>query len=808
MRPLISFAILILVNLNAWSAQVTRVDSTNWSIVPQGRQIDACYGDYVMSNEIMSAVVADSRADRLGNTAFPNCSGLIIDYTRIADQNDFMVAFSPGDVRYNARFDDTKVGMASGADVTVLSSRKATASEPVQISTEYKLSSGQSYVVITTTIKNTSASAVQRECFDRLRVDANASQTITPEGDAVWTYNEYSNAAYAVYYANGGVAMAKDTVFYTHGAKISYSDLGPALTGTQFTLQPGQQITWSCALLTGRDQIDLLGQLLALRGKQTYAVKLTVADTSGDPIANADLTIQRGGQTVALGRTNAQGIANLVLESGQYAITVDCVGNPSVTSNLDVPGTNELNITMQEASGVDVEVTDTNDQPLPAKVQFLAANPSNDPNLGPGCLTYAMKNLAMTPTGKVRQGLPPGSYSIVMSHGPEYDAATQSITVTAGQFTSVKAKLAHVVDTTGYISADLHGHTVHSGDNSAEGTGRVMSLVVEGVEFAPSTDHTRIVDWQPFVDELGVQPWIKVCMGEEISGPGANSHQNSWPLTPQMHEQSNGGIVSGGTLDQQVKRIADKEPTDGRIIAFNHPGFDLLSGSSVARSLFNASEAQSNPLSSSGMARGWIDAINGGMRWTGLMNTDSHTTFHGSGYRRNWIISPTDDPAQITPADVVRNVKQGHVICSTGPFMKVNIGTAWAGDECMAVQGKVTLHVQVQCPNWLDINHVAVLGNGAAIPSLDFTRSKNPSMFGNGVVKFDQDLEVTLARDTHLIVVAVGEGLKMTPVMGGRSDKGEPYVFSNPIYVDVDGGGYGRTPSTRVTTPWQRFAVD
>ncbi len=810
MRRLLALLAAGLVSSSALAGEVVRLDDQSWDKAPKGRQIDACTGDYVMTNGIVSVTVADSRPDRLGNTSFPNCSGLILDFTRIADNNDFMVAFSPGDVKYDSPFVETKIGQASGSEVSVISTRKATQKDPVEITTEYKLVDGEAYVQITTTIKNTGTAAVERKCFDRLRVDQNASQTVVPEGDAVWTYNNYSDAAYAVYYKDGGIKMTPMPVFYERGAMISYSGLaqlkaaasqpadapkpgkksapaGPS--GTEFMLQPGQELKWSCMLLNGKDQFDLLGQLLALRGKKTAVADVAAAEGT-TPIADVDLSVKKDGKVLAQGQSDAKGLARLVLEPGTYQLSAGNVSRPTETVDVTMGEPQKVQIAMKPACGVDVEVTDQDGKGIPAKVQFLADDPKNDPNYGPGCLTFAMQNLALTPNGKIHQNVPAGPYTIVISHGPEYDSVTQKAEIKAGEFLPIKAQLKHVVDTTGYISGDFHGHTLHSGDNAAQGTGRVLSLAVEGVEFAPSTDHTRIVDWQPFVDELGLQPWLTVCTGEEISGPGAGMHMNSWPLTLKAHQQSNGGIHSGGTLDEQAKRVADSEATE-RTITFNHPKFDLLYTASIAPKILNSSEAHSNPLDTKGgMARGWIDAINSGIRWTGLLNTDSHTTFHGSGYRRNWVVSATDDVTKINAADVVSEVKKGHVICSTGPFMTVTAGKALPGDDVQAENGKVTLHVKVQCPNWLDVNHVAVLGNGQPIPELDFTREKNADMFKDGVVKFEQDIPVTLASDTHLIVVTEGKGLKTNPVMGGRASKGEPYAFSNPIYVDVDGGGF------------------
>jgi len=828
MRKFVPPFIILLAASAVYSAEIVRLDEKNWSKAPIGQEIDACYGDYVLTNGIVSAAVADARPDRLGNTALPDASGLLLDFSRLAGKNDMLVAFMPGDVR----FTQVKIGKASGPEASVVAIRKATSKDSCEVEAEYKLADGQPYIAVTTRVKNTGAKAVERDCFNRIRVDGNAAQAVTSEGDAVWTYNKWSHIAYAVYCKDSRAVMFPHPLFYERGAMISYANLAalkkpapPAAAraaagkkarkaapakplGTEFTLEPGQEISWTCCLLTGRDQIDLLGQLLALRGKKTATATLKVAEQGGAPVVDATVTVKRNGKQIASGQTDKDGVSRVTLEPGKCALLVESIGRPSQTVDLDLAASREVAVTMAPASGVEVTVTTEDGKPIPCKTQFLAAQPKDDPDFGPACGTHGIKNLYLSETGSFRLGLEPGVFKVVISHGPEFDAAIQDIQVSAGKITSVKAELKRVVDTRGWIAADFHGHTINSGDNCAEGTGRVLSLAAEGVEFAPSTDHTRIVPWQPFIDQLGLQPWLSTCPGEEISGPGAKSHQNAFPLPLRLHEQSNGAIPAGGDLDEQVSRIAKWNNGSEKLIQFNHPNvitgfFDkngdgkLDGGYQVAQNLFDCMEAMGDPLAGGGKSRNraqsWLLALNKGLRITGTANTDSHVTFHGSGYQRNFIPCSTDDPSKIDPMEIVRAVKTGHVVMSAGPFMQVTLGKAMPGDDVKAPDGKVALHVKVQCANWMDVNRVAVLANGRPLPVCTFTRSSHSAMFASGVVKFDKDIPVTLKGDAHLIVVADGEGLSLAPVMGGRESKGAPVAVSNPFYVDVDGGGFKAT---------------
>src|SRR6185312_12726773 len=131
----------------------------------------------------------------------------------------------------------------------------------------------------------------------------------------------------------------------------------------------------------------------------------------------------------------------------------------------------------------------------------------------------------------------------------------------------------------------------------------------------------------------------------------------------------------------------------------------------------------------------WLQTLNQGFRVTGVVNSDAHDNFHGTGWLRNWIQSSTDDPAQIQPLELVRASNQGRLIMSNGPFLEVKLNEAGqtnsitAGQDLAVSSGKVQLDVRVQTPNWFDIDHVFVLVNGKPAESLDFTREKHPERF-------------------------------------------------------------------------------
>jgi hypothetical protein len=181
-----------------------------------------------------------------------------------------------------------------------------------------------------------------------------------------------------------------------------------------------------------------------------------------------------------------------------------------------------------------------------------------------------------------------------------------------------------------------------------------------------------------------------------------------------------------------------------------------------------------------------------------VVNTDAHYNFHGSGWLRNYLRSPTDDPAEIRTLDVVRAAERGRLVMTNGPFLEVALragrGRSAAevgpGEDLYAPGGEATLHVRVQCPNWFDVDRVQVFVNGQPVESLNFTRKRSADRFADATVKFDQEIPLRLEGDAHVIVATIGEGSKLGPVMGPEHAGDLPVAVANPIFVDVDGGGF------------------
>ena len=540
--------------------------------------------------------------------------------------------------------------------------------------------------------------------------------------------------------------------------------------------------------------------------------------------------MKRGDQSLGTINTQADGSAKTSLPPGEYSIQATYLGvditpmsgplKVTVAAQEDVQ-TATLKVDRWQPGLVKAQITDGAGQPVPCKIEFLAKEGTPQPNFGPETSDFAVKSLCYSPLGELTQPLPPGEYEVVISHGPEHDALFRDLVVPPGQTVTLTGKLPRVVDTTGWISGDFHSHSSPSGDNTGSQLGRVLNLLCDHIEYAPCTEHNRIDTYQPHIDRLKVGRFIGSCTGMELTGlPLPLNHQNAFPLVMKPHLQDGGGPTTDSDIETQVERLATWDNRSEKLVQVNHadmgwllrdkngdqkpdegharilPFVDVYEVHPVPDILTLDPYVTASTYKGNNRIFNWLQFLNQGMRMVGVVNTDAHYNYHESGFIRNWIKSPTDEPSEVKALDVVRASSAGALIMSNGPFLDVKLAESgkqnWviSGQDISAPSKKLTIDVRVQCPNWLDIDRVFVLVNGRIVESSHIKRATHPDRFRNGVLKFAEKLEVTLERDSHVIVACGGENSKLGKVHGPTWGKDHPAAFTNAIFVDVDGNGF------------------
>lgn len=452
--------------------------------------------------------------------------------------------------------------------------------------------------------------------------------------------------------------------------------------------------------------------------------------------------------------------------------------------------------------------------------------------------SYGMHRVVFSLRGDDRVALKPGRYRAVVSRGPEYEVARAEVTVPADGEATLRAEVARVLDTTGWVSGDFHQHTVGSIDSPRGLCGRVLENAAEGLEYAATTDHDNVTDFMPCARELGVTPWFNAVSGNEISVIGVG-HFNAYPLridpadptaligaqywadtTTQAlfdriraeqggpilhvsHPRSNNlkGYFTGITLDPTTLTSRIPLATGWEALEVNEslgqPAEFLASGVVALRDLATRDSARV------AVAHDWFGLLARGDHPCALGNSDTHERNGASGYPRNLLSVGTDDPAMVTEARMREAIRGQRVVVSNGIYLQVRVNgmdrMGWR--EVVAATGEVSLEVTVQAPSWVRVDNLAIFENGrpltrtmslggnvfsaevATLATQPLTWSLTEGGGDAPTARWRGTIRVRPSRDAWYVVVARGGSL--SPVGGGSA-----YGYTNPIYVDVDGGGF------------------
>ena len=697
-RKVLAFLMLGAVALPAEASDLVALSPQTWDrYIPHGKEVDGIYGDFALANDQIIAVIAHPKRGRNANMTVRDVGGCLIDLTRRDRQSDQLSAFYPGASSRDLKFAGIEVEAPSTYDVAELDrvfvrarrvALKLIASprekEP-DVAVSYTLEDGSPFLLVTTTFINRRADAVDAELLDAIRADRSFEHG--PEGPAglFWAYDKHFGQAYGVLADGHQIlgASARQLLLRYRGrdGKVSVP------------LAPGQSYRLTRRIIPGANLFEVRGVANRLAGKSDRAVRLSVKDTAGRPVAQADVVLARDGRPFSWGRTDEAGLLAWSSADAIGTLTVSALGRGSKSVSIGPDTFATLAVELPEAGRVAARITDELGKPIPCKVQFLGRDGTQSPDFGPDSGEIAVGNVYYSHDGRFQRELGPGTYDVVISYGPEYDAVFQTIKVERGKPSPLEAKLVRSVKTDGWISADFHSHSSPSGDNTSSQLGRVLNLLCEHVEFAPCTEHNRLSTYEPHLKRLRVERLMGTCVGMELTGqPLPLNHQNAFPLVMRPHIQDGGAPTSDDDPAIQIERLALWDGGAEKLVQVNHPDIgwmfrdrngDGKPDSGFAGMFGHMDVIEVHPLHTIFAAPtvdarnntivNWLQLLNQGRRIPGVVNTDAHYTFHGSGWLRNYLKSPTDDPSAIRPLDVVHAAERGRLVMSSGPFLEVEL---------------------------------------------------------------------------------------------------------------------------------------
>jgi hypothetical protein len=489
--------------------------------------------------------------------------------------------------------------------------------------------------------------------------------------------------------------------------------------------------------------------------------------------------------------------------------TVSVAANGTGTVNIDLPETGRLEVHVEDEAGLE----------LPARVSVIGTDPSpplaaevsvplvgsavlglfEDPKeaVPPGLVAFGYTDAA----GDVAFDVEPGEYELVVSRGTEYSVYQAALEIVAGQTTSIPdAKIARVLDTTGFVSSDFHVHGIRSADSRVADGPRVAQFAGEGVENIIMTDHHVHTDLSPTIAALGLGAWVNSTIGEEIT-TFDYGHFNGYPFTVDPSVPSGGStdwgqaappgqdFPSAGALNATPAGIyalattgdvstADTTVQVNHIDSHFHPlQIDTSAAGPISDGL-DAAERAARRLPSTGnlfhhfpaleLWNGadrnqqenfllerigiWFNHLNKGLRTTAISDTDTHTfgDLETAG-ARTWTASPTDVVSAISGGSVANAVDAGRAVGGQGVYVQTRLlapGTStvladltFGGSTDAAATG-ADLEIRVQVPTWARFDRIEVYANGASAP--DAKGPVSPYLFSAGpaaVTLFEGDCD-------------------------------------------------------------------
>lgn len=448
--------------------------------------------------------------------------------------------------------------------------------------------------------------------------------------------------------------------------------------------------------------------------------------------------------------------------------------------------------------------------------------------------------------GHFSADLPPGHYTAYVTRGFEFSRFEMGVDIMVDQPLSISATLEHALDTTGLVGSEFHQHCIGSIDAQVPYPVKVLENAAEGVELAASTDHDTVTDFRPWVESLGLKPWLSVVAGSEVTYTGIG-HFNvfPWDIDPADTHKGDGSRLWWMKTIPQT--FADVRALAGdAIVQINHPrsqmaGYfgslplDPTTATQVGRappdvstlpqdiyqqwsgdydaievnnglgnvSLYTAeSRAELSDLAHNAafdvpVFADYLAMVGAGMRVAATGNSDSHRRNGAVGYPRTFLTLGKDDPSTVTADDLRAAIRAQRTAVGEGCLIELFADGERRQGAAESVLSSAQVNVKLQAPPHVTPGKVELYVNGLARPllatpeglTLDATGELSPAVSGaasgDAVVRLDHPLAGLPTDEGDLAVVAVSKGGSGLSPTGG----GAVFCFSAALYVDVDGDG-------------------
>jgi hypothetical protein len=371
--------------------------------------------------------------------------------------------------------------------------------------------------------------------------------------------------------------------------------------------QIGDSYTYERYFSIGEGDIGSVLEGILIAKSQPYGTVhgFVVEDITGEPLSGAHVFVYAENEEapymdwitdVSLDDNDHNGSFGGAIPVGNWELVVHQEGRATsgrVPVQISEGDSLDLVMVGGQAGAVTFNIRDETGMEIPAKVTVIPVDrPSlRDPVLGDSYISGDPEVVLFAPYGSTDTHLPAGDYVAYATRGLEYDLDSVNFTVSIGGETHVDLQVERAIDSSGWVSADLHVHAQPSFDSGVSPQDRVVSMVCEGVEFMASTDHDYIFDYSPTIENLGLEHWLTSTVGVEVS-PIEVGHYLAFPLVHDFLADAGGAFDWYGDTPGEI--IASLEargnagiepvtivahPRDGILGYFDQYGFSSYGGS-------------------------------------------------------------------------------------------------------------------------------------------------------------------------------------------------------------------------------------
>jgi hypothetical protein len=780
-------------------------------------------GDYVLQNSRIRVIVADiPRA--LGKA---QSGGNIVD---VADRKDNLDYFGQLYGRYTSgdiipyKFSKAELraeGYANGGAALVVSGEDM--NRPgIHVTQEYILEPNASRLKIVTTVENNTTSTQEKmELGDEVEwggvgVFVGGYGVNTRPGpfetESDWISGFIDD--YSV-----GIAVARGKIQGRSVVNIS------EIVYNKTTVPQGGKVRFERYLVVADKNLSKISDFAyQLRREPFGFITGKVVDVmTNQGVADVDvriLTNRMGGKSLPARPftrcySNADGSFRMIVPVGSYFIDKSAFARQAERTPLsfEIPagGTYVAEIKVSYESRLKYKIVDAaTNEPIPAKMTFIAIPPTAFVDFGPPYKAQGTRNVYYSTKGEGSIPVPRGKYKIIVSRGIEYDTFEKEVTVALKEENVLEAKLHRVIDTKGYVSIDAGIRTNASYDCLVTKEDRVISAAGEGVDYIISGDSNVAVDLNPTIDELGLSRFIKAGIGKKIDFWKGNS-LGEFYVYPLPAQGIAGEAVPPEIMAQEPTQFLNtlRRTYPGALIQVNRAIFPELGYFTKFGYSSSLAEIKNKTFSYNFDAIELVEGKRLGavektvpLFFQLLMSGHACIPTGGSdarfvygeeiGYPRTYVAVPEDDPAKLEEATIAGALRSGNILITNGPFVKFTVDGKPPGSLVTDTDGIIDCKLEVYAAPWVDAYSIYINKDGSFVKmiwqpaSMGIRRYPKEGSTETG--------EFQLRAEKDLLVNVEVRGKKsldpiVTPFSAGEGGGVLPYAVTAPIYIDANGNG-------------------